>query len=179
MNTQLKFLAVAASVLAAGSVYAQAAGTWLVRAGATTVAPQVSSGCLSAPDFGDSPAGCTKTDAPKRAAAGRARLPIPGYRVGFRPKSASRPWSSNARSAANNSWAAAAASRGMARSIIGHATVRGMFFKAVRAYTAMVGAAPFGSSVPSSRFRQFAGLWRPSGARWRWGRSATPAFQTL
>lgn len=62
MNTQLKFLAVAASVLAAGSVYAQAAGTWLVRAGATTVAPQVSSGCLSAPDFGDSPAGCTKTD---------------------------------------------------------------------------------------------------------------------
>ena len=35
---------------------------WLFRAGTITIAPQVDSGCLSAPDFGDGPDGCTKTD---------------------------------------------------------------------------------------------------------------------
>lgn len=50
MKTQLKFLA-AAALLTAGSSFAQTAGTWMVRAGATTIAPQVTSGYLSAPDF--------------------------------------------------------------------------------------------------------------------------------
>ena len=51
MKNQLKFLAVAAAVLAAGSVCAQSAGSWMVRAGATTVAPSNPSGDLSAPSF--------------------------------------------------------------------------------------------------------------------------------
>lgn len=63
MKTQVKFLAVAcAAALMAGSVCAQTAGTWMVRAGVTKLAPSVNSGCLSAPDFGDGPAGCTKSD---------------------------------------------------------------------------------------------------------------------
>ena len=51
MKTQMKFLAVATAVLAAGSVCAQSAGSWMVRAGATTVAPSNPSGDLSAPSF--------------------------------------------------------------------------------------------------------------------------------
>jgi outer membrane protein len=65
MKNQLKFLAVAAAVFAAGSVSAQTAGTWMVRIGAATVAPKVTSECMSAPDFGDGVAGglgCTKID---------------------------------------------------------------------------------------------------------------------
>lgn len=66
MKNQMKFLAVAAAVLAGGSVSAQSAGTWMVRAGATTVAPQVTSSCMTAPDFGNGGVngalGCTKTD---------------------------------------------------------------------------------------------------------------------
>ena len=57
MKTQLKFLAVAA-LLTAGSSFAQSAGTWMARVGVTTIAPQVSSGYLSAPDF----MGGTKAD---------------------------------------------------------------------------------------------------------------------
>lgn len=49
MKTQLKLLAVASALFAAASVCAQSAGTWMVRAGATTIAPQVTSGNLSAP----------------------------------------------------------------------------------------------------------------------------------
>ncbi|MEI8031694.1 MAG: OmpW family outer membrane protein [Comamonadaceae bacterium] len=51
MKYQLKFLAVAAVVLAASSVCAQTAGSWMVRAGATRVAPSNPSGDLSAPSF--------------------------------------------------------------------------------------------------------------------------------
>jgi outer membrane protein len=51
MKTQLKFLAVAAAVLAAGGVCAQSSGSWMVRAGATRVAPSNPSGDLSAPSF--------------------------------------------------------------------------------------------------------------------------------
>jgi outer membrane protein len=65
MKTPVKFLA-AAALLTAGSAFAQTAGTWMVRAGVTTISPQVSSGCLSAPDFGDLGAGgalgCTRSD---------------------------------------------------------------------------------------------------------------------
>jgi len=57
MKTQLKFLA-AAALLTAGSSFAQSAGTWMLRAGATTIAPQVNSGFLSAPDYMNG----TKTD---------------------------------------------------------------------------------------------------------------------
>lgn len=51
MKYQLKFLAVAAAVLTAGSVCAQSAGSWMVRAGATKVSPQVTSGDLSSPSL--------------------------------------------------------------------------------------------------------------------------------
>jgi outer membrane protein len=61
MKNQLKFIATAAMLLT-GSAFAQTAGTWMVRVGATTLSPTVSSSCLSAPDFGDGPTGCTKAD---------------------------------------------------------------------------------------------------------------------
>ncbi len=61
MKTQLKFLT-AAVLLTAGSSFAQTAGTWMVRAGVHKIAPSVTSSCLSAPDFGDGPFGCTKSD---------------------------------------------------------------------------------------------------------------------
>jgi outer membrane protein len=57
MKTHLKFITVAA-MLTTGTAFAQTAGTWMARVGATTIAPQVSSGYLSAPDF----MGGTKTD---------------------------------------------------------------------------------------------------------------------
>lgn len=50
MKTQLKFIA-AATLLLATNAFAQSAGTWMVRAGATKIAPQVSSGFLSPPDY--------------------------------------------------------------------------------------------------------------------------------
>ena len=57
---------VCASLLLAGSAFAQTAGTWMVRAGAVNLSPDVSSGCLSAPDFGDhgvgSALGCSRVD---------------------------------------------------------------------------------------------------------------------
>jgi outer membrane protein len=63
MKYQVKFLTVAvAAMLTAGGVCAQTAGTWMVRAGVTQLAPSVNSSCLSAPDFGDGPTGCTKSD---------------------------------------------------------------------------------------------------------------------
>lgn len=57
MKTQLKFIA-AATLMLAGSAFAQSAGSWMLRAGVTTISPQVSSGYLSAPDF----MGGTKAD---------------------------------------------------------------------------------------------------------------------
>jgi outer membrane protein len=51
MKTQLKFLAVAVAALATGSVCAQSAGTWMVRAGVTKITPSNPSGDLSAPSF--------------------------------------------------------------------------------------------------------------------------------
>lgn len=62
MKHQMKFLAVAAAaMLAAGSVCAQTAGTWMVRAGATRLAPVGPSGCMTAPDYGDG-SGCTRSN---------------------------------------------------------------------------------------------------------------------
>jgi outer membrane protein len=54
MKTQLKFIAMAAAALAAHSAFAQSAGSWMVRAGATRIAPQVNSGDLSAPSLPNS-----------------------------------------------------------------------------------------------------------------------------
>jgi outer membrane protein len=51
MKYQLKFIAAAAALLAAGSVCAQSAGSWMVRAGVTTVAPVGVSENLSAPSL--------------------------------------------------------------------------------------------------------------------------------
>ncbi|MEI8171367.1 MAG: OmpW family outer membrane protein [Rhodoferax sp.] len=63
MKTHMKFLAIAATVaLATGSVCAQTAGTWMVRAGATTLTPSGPSACMTAPDFGDTTTGCTKSN---------------------------------------------------------------------------------------------------------------------
>lgn len=64
MKTQLKFIA-AAAVLVTGSAFAQSAGTWMLRAGVLNLAPDVTSECLSAPDFGDGVAGgigCSRAD---------------------------------------------------------------------------------------------------------------------
>ncbi len=49
MKTQMKFIAVAALAVAAGSVSAQSAGSWILRAGATSIQPQGPSENLSAP----------------------------------------------------------------------------------------------------------------------------------
>jgi outer membrane protein len=57
MKTQLKLITFLAT-LVCGSAMAQTAGTWMVRAGATNITPNVSSGYLTAPDF----LGGTKAD---------------------------------------------------------------------------------------------------------------------
>jgi outer membrane protein len=66
MNQSLKSLVTAATLLASASVMAQTAGSWLVRAGVTRLSPDVTSGCLSAPDFGDNGVGgalgCSRSD---------------------------------------------------------------------------------------------------------------------
>jgi outer membrane protein len=63
MKNQVKFSVVALSaVLSVGHVYAQSAGSWMVRAGATTLAPSGPSACMTAPDFGDTATGCTKSN---------------------------------------------------------------------------------------------------------------------
>lgn len=56
------FAVATAALLALGAAQAQTAGTWMVRAGATTISPQVTSSCLSAPDYADGPSGCSKAD---------------------------------------------------------------------------------------------------------------------
>jgi len=61
MKKQLKFI-VAVTLLFTGSAFAQTAGTWMVRVGVAKIAPDVTSSCLSAPDFGDGPLGCTRSD---------------------------------------------------------------------------------------------------------------------
>ncbi len=62
MKHQLKFLAVAvAAMLATANVCAQTAGTWMLRAGATRLAPVGPSSCMSAPDYGDG-SGCTRSN---------------------------------------------------------------------------------------------------------------------
>lgn len=64
MKNQVKFSVVAlVAVLAAGHVCAQTAGSWMVRAGATKLAPSGPSSCMTAPDFGDTATGCTKSNA--------------------------------------------------------------------------------------------------------------------
>jgi outer membrane protein len=63
MKNQVKFVAAAAATLfMAAGVSAQTAGTWMVRAGVTKITPEVTSSCMTAPDFGNGPTGCTKTD---------------------------------------------------------------------------------------------------------------------
>ena len=63
MKTQLKFIALASlAALSLGSAQAQTAGTWMGRIGFTTLTPSVTSGCLTAPDYGDGPGGCSKAD---------------------------------------------------------------------------------------------------------------------
>ena len=57
MKKSIAFLTFSALALAASMASAQSAGTWLGRVGATTIAPQVSSGDMTAPSFAD-----TKTD---------------------------------------------------------------------------------------------------------------------
>ena len=57
MKKSIAFLTFSALALAASMASAQSAGTWLGRVGATTIAPQVSSGDMTAPSFAG-----TKTD---------------------------------------------------------------------------------------------------------------------
>jgi outer membrane protein len=66
MKQSLKFLAASAALVMSTGALAQSAGSWLVRAGVTRLSPDVTSGCLSAPDFGDngvgSALGCSRSD---------------------------------------------------------------------------------------------------------------------
>lgn len=66
MKHPLKFTLLAtAALLATGMASAQTAGTWMVRAGLTKIAPDVTSSCMTAPDFGNTVGGgigCTKSD---------------------------------------------------------------------------------------------------------------------
>jgi outer membrane protein len=50
MKTKMKFIA-AAAILTTSTAFAQTAGTWMARIGVTTIAPQVTSDFLSAPDY--------------------------------------------------------------------------------------------------------------------------------
>ena len=62
MNNQVKFTVVAlVAVLAAGHVYAQSAGSWMVRAGASKLAPSGPSNCMTAPGFGDTATSCIQS----------------------------------------------------------------------------------------------------------------------
>jgi outer membrane protein len=56
MKNSLKFVALGCLALSAQAALAQSAGTWMVRAGFATIAPQVSSGTLSAPSLTNSKA---------------------------------------------------------------------------------------------------------------------------
>ena len=66
MKHSFKVLAATATLLVSAGAMAQSAGSWLVRAGVTRLAPDVTSGCLSAPDFGDNGVGgalgCSRSD---------------------------------------------------------------------------------------------------------------------
>jgi outer membrane protein len=57
MKTQMKFIALAAALLATDHVFAQSAGTWMVRLGVATITPENPSGNLSAPGFNLSSSG--------------------------------------------------------------------------------------------------------------------------
>jgi outer membrane protein len=57
MKTTMKFMAIAA-IMTTGTAFAQSAGTWMARVGVMKIAPDVSSGYLSAPDY----MGGTKAD---------------------------------------------------------------------------------------------------------------------
>lgn len=54
MKNTLKFIAGTAIAITAQAAFSQSAGTWLARTGATTIAPQVASGAMSAPSFPNS-----------------------------------------------------------------------------------------------------------------------------
>jgi outer membrane protein len=54
MKNTLKFIAAAALAISTQAALAQMAGTWMVRAGGTTIAPQVTSGDMTAPSFPNS-----------------------------------------------------------------------------------------------------------------------------
>ena len=54
MTNTLKFITAAAIALSTQAAFSQTAGTWMARAGATTIAPQVTSGNMSAPSFPNS-----------------------------------------------------------------------------------------------------------------------------
>lgn len=64
MKNQFKLTLVGITLLAATAAGAQSAGSWMARIGITQITPHVTSGCLSAPDFGDLGAGgalgCTR-----------------------------------------------------------------------------------------------------------------------
>ena len=63
MKNYLKFSAMAlAALFASGQAYAQTAGSWMVRAGITKLTPSGPSSCMTAPDFGDTATGCTKSN---------------------------------------------------------------------------------------------------------------------
>ena len=66
MKQSIKTLVAAASMLACTAAMSQTAGSWLVRAGLTRLTPDVTSGCLSAPDFGNNGVngalGCSRSD---------------------------------------------------------------------------------------------------------------------
>jgi outer membrane protein len=54
MKTSTKFLASVVALVAAQSTWAQSAGTWMARVGATTITPEVSGGVLNAPSLPNS-----------------------------------------------------------------------------------------------------------------------------
>jgi len=51
MKTSVKFLLIPVALACAAAAHAQTAGTWMVRGGATTITPNVSSGDLNAPSL--------------------------------------------------------------------------------------------------------------------------------
>jgi outer membrane protein len=51
MKTSVKFLLIPVALACAAAAHAQTAGTWMVRGGATTITPNVSSGDLTAPSL--------------------------------------------------------------------------------------------------------------------------------
>lgn len=62
MKKQFKIVALAAIACITGSVFAQATGDWMVRAGGMRIMPQVSSDNLSAPSFPESKSAVAATN---------------------------------------------------------------------------------------------------------------------